>query len=98
MSVVEQVGCTNMTRPNGNILWLSKTHFCAFHTGQEKATISQFTKEMKTVQQIARKKTLWRGLFNSITQIIPGISYGLALCYGGFMVANGDIHYKYVIR
>lgn len=66
--------------------------------GQEKATIAHFIKEMKAVQQIARKKTLWRGLFNSITQIIPGISYGLALCYGGFMVANNEIHIKYVIR
>lgn len=58
----------------------------------------RFTKEMMNVQRIARKKATWRGLLNSITQVIPGAAYGFALCYGGFMVANNEIHYKNVIR
>ena len=53
---------------------------------------------MENVQRIARKKTMWRGLLNSITQVIPGVAYGVALCYGGFMVANDELHYKNVIR
>lgn len=75
---------------------LSILHF--HFVGQEKATILRFVKEMENVQKIARKKTLWRGLLNSITQAIPGAAYGVAYCYGGFMVANGEIQYQNVIR
>lgn len=53
---------------------------------------------MKNVQRIARKKTMWRGLLNSITQIIPGVAYGVGLCYGGFMVANNEIEYQSIIK
>lgn len=66
--------------------------------GQEEATISRFVREMDNVQRIARKKTMWRGLLNSITQVIPGAAYGVALCYGGYMVADGEIQYQNVIR
>lgn len=66
--------------------------------GQEKSTIARFTREMENVHRIARKKIVWRGLLNSTTQAIPGLAYGFALSYGGYMVANGEMHYKYVIR
>lgn len=66
--------------------------------GQEKSTIARFTREMENVQRIARKKIIWRGLLNSTTQAIPGLAYGFALSYGGYMVADGEMHYKYVIR
>lgn len=66
--------------------------------GQERASIERFTKGMETVQQMARNKVIWRGLLNSTTHVIPGTAYGIALCYGGFMVANNEIHYKIVIR
>lgn len=81
------------------------THFCRkmlifqfFFTGQENASISRFFKEMENVQQIARKRSLWRGLLNSLTQIIPGIAYGAALYVGGFMVANNELSVEKVIR
>lgn len=67
-------------------------------SGQEKSTILRFTTEMENVQKISRKKIIWRGLLNSITQTIPGMAYGVALAYGGFMVAEKEIHYKYVMR
>lgn len=53
---------------------------------------------METVRKISRKKIAWRGLLNSITQVIPGAAYGVALFYGGYMIANREIEYKYVIR
>lgn len=53
---------------------------------------------MENVQRISRKKIILRGLLNSTTQAIPGLAYGFALAYGGYMVANDEIHYKYVIR
>lgn len=53
---------------------------------------------MENVQRIARKKSLWRGLLNSLTQIIPGIAYGFALYVGGYMVANNETNVKSVIR
>lgn len=69
------------------------------HLGQEKSTISRFTREMENVQRIGRKKIVWRGLLNSVTQAISfGLTYGFALSYGGYMVAHGEIHYKEVIR
>lgn len=41
---------------------------------------------------------MWRGLLNSITQMIPTAAYGVAICYGGVLVAHHEIHYKHVIR
>lgn len=66
--------------------------------GQESHMIKRFTKEMYNLELVAKKKTIWRGLINSITQVIPFVAYGVALSYGGFMVANEEIHYKDVIR
>lgn len=67
-------------------------------TGQEKWAILRFSKELRNVQKIAKKSIIWRGLLNSITQMIPTAAYGIALCYGGVMVAHHEIHYKHVIR
>lgn len=66
--------------------------------GQEKTTIARFTSEMEYVQRIARKKLVWRGFLNSSTQIIPGVAYGFALAYGGYLVSINELHYKHVIR
>lgn len=66
--------------------------------GQEKAAIERFISAMDTVQTMARKRVFWRGSLNSTTHVISGAAYGIALCYGGYMVANNEIHYKIVIR
>lgn len=60
--------------------------------------IERFTKEMSNVEMVARRKTIWRGLINSVTQAIPIFSYGVALYYGGILVSSEEIHYKNVIR
>lgn len=60
--------------------------------------IERFMKEMSNVEMDARRKTLWRGVINSITQAIPIVAYGVALCYGGILVSNEEIACKNVIR
>lgn len=75
------------------------TKYFPLTQGQEKSTIARFTAEMEKVQRIARKKIVWRGLLNSATQAISfGLTYGLALSYGGYLVAESELHYKQVIR
>lgn len=60
--------------------------------------IDRYVKEVFKVEQIIRKKMVWRGLVNSTSQSIPFFGYAAALCYGGFLVANGEIHFKNIIK
>ncbi|XP_055294777.1 multidrug resistance protein homolog 65-like [Sitodiplosis mosellana] len=64
----------------------------------EMPMIYRYEEEMKMASSIIRKKIIWRGLVNSIAQSIPFFSYAVALCYGGFLVANGELHFKNVIK
>lgn len=66
--------------------------------GQEKFMIQRFVDEMVHVERLGRKKIIFRGLVNSFSQAIPLLAYTVALCYGGFMVAYGEIHYKDIVR
>lgn len=65
---------------------------------QEKFMIQRFIDEMVRVERLGRKKIIYRGLVNSFSQAIPLLAYGVALCYGGFMVAYGEVHYKEIVR
>lgn len=67
-------------------------------SGQEKCMIARYVVEMEKVSKMIRKKIMWRGLVNSTTQSIPFFAYAAALCYGGFLVAYGEIHFKNVIK
>lgn len=60
--------------------------------------IDRYVTEMTNVSKMIRKKIVWRGLVNSTAQSIPFFAYAAALCYGGFLVANGEIHFKNVIK
>lgn len=60
--------------------------------------IQRFVNEMVRVERLGRKKIIFRGLVNSFSQAIPLLAYAIALCYGGFMVANDEIHYKEIVR
>lgn len=66
--------------------------------GLEAHMIYRYAREMEIASSIIRKKIIWRGFYNSIAQCIPFISYSVALCYGGFLVANGEVHFKNVIK
>lgn len=60
--------------------------------------IDRFTHEMDKVEILARKKAIWRGLINSVSQAIPFLLYAIALSYGGYLVANDELHYKNIVR
>ncbi|KAF9407280.1 hypothetical protein HW555_012637 [Spodoptera exigua] len=46
----------------------------------------------------ARKSLRWRGSVFSFGQTAPVAGYALSLWYGGVLVADGEIHYKSVIK
>lgn len=60
--------------------------------------IERYVTEMTKLAVMSRKKIMWRGLINSTAQTIPFFAYAIALCYGGFLIANGEIHFKNVIK
>lgn len=60
--------------------------------------IERYVGETTKVESIMRKKVVWRGVVNSTSQSIPFFAYAIALCYGGFLVANGEVHFKNVIK
>lgn len=60
--------------------------------------IERYVAEMTKVSSVIRKKIIWRGLVNSSAQSIPFFGYAIALCYGGFLIADGEIHFKNVIK
>lgn len=47
---------------------------------------------------MARKSLRWRGTVFSFGQTAPVAGYALSLWYGGVLVAEGEIHYKTVIK
>lgn len=67
-------------------------------SGQEKYMIERYTNEMTRVEKLIRKKIVWRGLVNSVAQSIPFLAYAVALCYGGFLIANKEIEFQNVIK
>lgn len=60
--------------------------------------IERYVDEMSRVETLLKKKTIWRGVTNSVAQAIPLIAYAVALCYGGFLIAWGEMHYKDVLK
>lgn len=60
--------------------------------------IERYTKEMTHVEQLIRKKIVWRGLVNSFAQVTPLIAYAYAFYYGSFLIASKELHFKNVIK
>lgn len=60
--------------------------------------IDRYVKEVENGVKIIKKQFNWRGLINSAGQSITLFIYAAGLCYGGFLVANGEVHYKNVIQ
>lgn len=71
-------------------------HF--IHLGQEKFMIDRYVSETKKMFGLVRKKIAWRGLVNSLAQAIPTFANAVTLCYGAYLVMNGEIHIKNVIK
>lgn len=68
------------------------------HLGQEKYMIARYVNEINQVQSVVSKKIVWRGFVNSLAQSIPFFAYAVALYYGGLLIADGEIHFKNVIK
>ena len=66
--------------------------------GQEPHVLERYLNEMKSVENACRRKVRFRGTVFSLGQTAPFFGYGLALFYGGIMVANEGLEYKNVIK
>lgn len=60
--------------------------------------IGRYVDEMIKLEKIVKRKIMFRGLANSIAQSIPFFGYAITLYYGGLLVANGEIHFKNVLK
>lgn len=60
--------------------------------------IARYMSEMAHAQKVVRNKIIWRGFVNSLAQSIPFFAYAIALYYGGLLIADGEIHFKNVIK
>lgn len=60
--------------------------------------IGRYANEMMRAEKIMQKKIRWRGLVNSLAQSIPFFAYVIALCYGGYLVAQKQIEFQNVIK
>lgn len=60
--------------------------------------IERYTHEMVRVEKLIRRKIVWRGLVNSISQSISLFAFAGALCYGAFIIAAEEMHFKNVIQ
>lgn len=67
-------------------------------SGQEPYVISRYVSEIEKVESIMKKKNVWRGLVNSAGQSLPLLGYAVALYYGGYLVAHGEMHFKDIIK
>lgn len=65
---------------------------------QEPHILERHINESKKVEIACRKKIRLRGIVFSLGQTVPIIGYGCALWYGGGLVANGELHYKNLIK
>lgn len=66
--------------------------------GQEPYVIRRYVNEIFKVETEMKKKNVWRGLVNSTGQALPIFGYAVALYYGGLLVADGEMHFKDIIK
>ncbi|CAD7078234.1 unnamed protein product [Hermetia illucens] len=65
---------------------------------QEEPVIERYSKQTEASLAACRKKNRFRGAVFALGQTAPTMAYGLALWYGGVLVAHGELHYKDVIK
>lgn len=65
---------------------------------QEPHVIERYNTEMEKVDISCRQKSKYRGLVFAMGQSVPFLGYGLALYYGGTLVAEGEMKYQDVIK
>lgn len=60
--------------------------------------IDRYAAETVKMSTLVRKKIAWRGMANSLAETIPTFANAFTLCYGGYLVAHGEMHFKNVIK
>lgn len=60
--------------------------------------IDRYNQEIDKSIAILRKKNVLRGLVHGIGSSIPIFGYGVALYYGGILVATENVSYAEVIK
>lgn len=65
---------------------------------QEPHVLKRYVEESEKVDVAYRKKVRLRGVVFSLGQAAPLFGYGIALYYGGTLVANEGLEYKTVIK
>ena len=72
--------------------------FDRFQLGQEKFIVHRYATETMKKAEMVRKKTALRGLVSASVEMIPACANAFTLCYGAFLVMNGEIHFKNIIK
>lgn len=65
---------------------------------QESHILKRYSIEIEKVDKFCREKSRLRGLVFGLGQAVPLMSYGISLCYGGFLVAHKQIEYKNILK
>lgn len=65
---------------------------------QEKLVIKRYTKQTEACFHACRRKHRFRGVLFAFGHTVMVWAYGLVLWYGGMLVAQGELHYKDVIK
>lgn len=60
--------------------------------------VSRYHEAGATATAVARRSMRFRGSVFAFGQTAPVAGYALALWYGGTLVANGEVHYKSIIK
>lgn len=74
------------------------TPFDRFELGQEKFIAHRYATESMKMAELVRKKTALRGSMSALAAVIPTLANSFTLCYGAFLVMNGEIHFKNIIK
>ncbi|KAK6623968.1 hypothetical protein RUM44_010825 [Polyplax serrata] len=65
--------------------------------GKEHYFIEKYSQTLKEGRRSNRKRAWLRGLAFAVGQTAPFFGYSISLWYGGYLVANENLQYKYVI-
>lgn len=72
--------------------------FSLIFLGQEKHMIERYANEMNRVENLIRKKIVWRGLVSSFAKHIPPFAYAFGFYYGARLIADNEMNFKDVIK
>lgn len=66
--------------------------------GREKTFAEKYDEELTIGELVMKRKAFMRGFVYGVGQSATMVGYGISLWYGGYLVADGLIHYKNIIK